>query len=217
MTSYKAVAERFPALARYAGYALLFFALFLAGMWHGSKFGFAVFGILQGLGAAMTQIYGDLLRWRLKRPGFNRYMKNRWIEVAAVFVTLHYFCFSMLFFSSGVRNARQLLEAGLRGVPPAIATPEFWLRPGWEAIAFVGVAIGAGASCSTRTRWARRGPGLPPGCRLRRGESMLPFLEGWPWSGFSAYCSGRFKIKRPPSSTEGSRKWVNHSPARPGA
>jgi alginate O-acetyltransferase complex protein AlgI len=113
MTSYKAAAERFGGAAKYFGYGLLFLALFLAGVWHGSTYGFAIFGAINGLGAAVNQIYGDILRSRLGRAGFQRYLKNTWIELVAITVTLHYFCFSMLFFSSGLQPALCLIRMGL--------------------------------------------------------------------------------------------------------
>src|SRR5580698_5411097 len=62
MSSYKAAASNFPRAARYSGYFLLFMALFLAGVWHGTTEGFVALGVLNGLGAAVTRIYGDGLR-----------------------------------------------------------------------------------------------------------------------------------------------------------
>jgi hypothetical protein len=102
MTSYKAAAERFPAVAKYLGWVLLFFALFIAGIWHGSTPGYMVFGTINGFGAAVNQAYGDYLRHRLGRAGFQRYQKNRLVKVIAIVATFHYMCFSHLFFSSGV-------------------------------------------------------------------------------------------------------------------
>jgi D-alanyl-lipoteichoic acid acyltransferase DltB (MBOAT superfamily) len=111
MTGYKAVAQRRPRWSKVAGYFFLFLALFLAGCWHGSTSGFAVFGMLQGLGAALGQAYGDALKSYLGRPGYHRYQRSRLIECTAIVLTFHYVCFTMLFFSSGVGGALGILGA----------------------------------------------------------------------------------------------------------
>jgi hypothetical protein len=110
MSSYKAVGERFPNKGKQLGYGLLFLSLFLAGVWHGSTAGFAVFGAIHGIGAATNQFYGDTLRSWLGREGFNKYLKNRFYRVAATVLTLHYVCFAFMFFSSGVGGAAQILR-----------------------------------------------------------------------------------------------------------
>ena len=51
MTSYKTAVLRFPQRGKYLGYAFLFLALFVAGIWHGSTGNFVIFGALHGLGA----------------------------------------------------------------------------------------------------------------------------------------------------------------------
>jgi D-alanyl-lipoteichoic acid acyltransferase DltB (MBOAT superfamily) len=99
MTSYKVAASQFPRAARYWSYALLFLALFLAGVWHGTTEGFVWFGALNGLGAAVTRAYGDSLRAMLGGAGLKAYLRNRAIQWIAVIVTLHYVGFCFLFFS----------------------------------------------------------------------------------------------------------------------
>ena len=83
MSSYKVVVKRSPARAKQLGYGLLFLSLFLAGVWHGSTAGFAVFGAIHGIGAATNQFYADTLRSWLGREGFNKYLRNRFYRVAA--------------------------------------------------------------------------------------------------------------------------------------
>jgi D-alanyl-lipoteichoic acid acyltransferase DltB (MBOAT superfamily) len=129
MASYKAAAMRFPRGARYIGYGLLFAALFLAGVWHGTTEAFVVFGVMNGLGAAATRIYGDLLRKRLGAKGLHAYLQNRLIGWAAVLVTLHYVALSMLFFSSGVGPALSLLSTGFERV---LHLPSTLLTHGWR-------------------------------------------------------------------------------------
>ena len=111
MTSYKTAATRFPRAARPWSYALLFVALFLAGVWHGTTNGFVVFGILNGLGAAMTRAYGDVLRAALGRKGLDAYLRNRAARLLAVLVTLHYVCLCQLFFASNCQTAIKIIES----------------------------------------------------------------------------------------------------------
>jgi D-alanyl-lipoteichoic acid acyltransferase DltB (MBOAT superfamily) len=110
MSSYKAAAQRYPAWARPFGYGLIFFALFLAGIWHGVGAGFAVFGVLHGLGAAISRAYGDALRVSLGRDRMRRYLQSPLIRAVAVVVTFHFVCFSMLFFASGLERSVTLLR-----------------------------------------------------------------------------------------------------------
>jgi alginate O-acetyltransferase complex protein AlgI len=122
MTSYKWAVERVPSTSRLAGYFLLFFALFLAGLWHGSTSGFAVFGLLHGIGVATNRMYGDGLKSWLGRAGVQRYEKNKLIRVAAIVLTFHFICFTFVFFSSGVPMAlRALRLAGASIGSPHVA------------------------------------------------------------------------------------------------
>ncbi|MFQ5698560.1 MAG: MBOAT family O-acyltransferase [Myxococcota bacterium] len=111
MTSYKAWAERWPRTARQGGYALLFGALLLAGIWHGSTWNFVIFGAIHGAGVAATRIWGDALRSLFGREGARRYDRDPWIRRAAVLATFHYACFSFLFFEPGFRPALERLAA----------------------------------------------------------------------------------------------------------
>jgi len=102
LTSYKAVVQRWPAHARSGGVALLFGALLLAGIWHGSSWNFVVFGLVHGLGVAAARVWTDTLKQRLGRRGLQRYDANPWIRRVAVVATFHYACFSFLFFIPGL-------------------------------------------------------------------------------------------------------------------
>jgi alginate O-acetyltransferase complex protein AlgI len=113
MASYKVAATRFPGGARYWSYALLFFALFLAGVWHGTTDAFVVFGALNGLGAAVTRAYGDVLRATLGRQRLQAYMKSRVVHAIAIVVTFHYVCLCQLFFATNLDRGRLILRAGL--------------------------------------------------------------------------------------------------------
>jgi D-alanyl-lipoteichoic acid acyltransferase DltB (MBOAT superfamily) len=98
MSSFKAVATRWPRRARAVGYALLFVSLFLAGVWHGPGRNFAAFGFVHGIGVLVCQMYVDILRGRLGRAGVQRYLASGWFRFGARALTFNYVCFSFLFF-----------------------------------------------------------------------------------------------------------------------
>ncbi|MFI5351167.1 MAG: MBOAT family O-acyltransferase, partial [Elusimicrobiota bacterium] len=111
MTSYKWTATRWASLKRPAGYVLLFAALFVAGVWHGSTWNFVLFGVVHGLGVAAASVYADALRARLGADGVKRYLQNRWLRRAAVLGTFHYVCFSFLFFPSDLGKTASMARA----------------------------------------------------------------------------------------------------------
>ena len=116
MSSYKAAATKFPQGARYWSYGLLFFALFVAGIWHGTTDGFVVFAVLNGVGAALTRAYGDVLRSAPGRQRWNAYLKSPVVRLVAIVVTLHYVFLSQLFFSSNLHSALKILSSAGREI-----------------------------------------------------------------------------------------------------
>ncbi|HET6324697.1 MAG TPA: MBOAT family O-acyltransferase [Planctomycetaceae bacterium] len=141
MASYKSAAMNFPTAARYWSYALLFVALFLAGVWHGTTDGFVIFGVLNGVGAAATRAYGDVLRATLGRSRLHAYMKSRTVRLIAIVVTLHYVCLCQLFFSSNVDRALLVLRtigSGLVSLPSTFSVYS-WRGP--VVVTFVVAAL----------------------------------------------------------------------------
>jgi D-alanyl-lipoteichoic acid acyltransferase DltB (MBOAT superfamily) len=131
MSSYKAAATSFPRATRYWAYALLFMALFLAGVWHGTTENFVMFGLLNGVGAAVARMYGDGLRGLLGRKGLHAYLQNRVIRWIAVLITLHFTCLSLLFFSTFYDQAMLVLTTAwsqFLGLRISAAGPEWGLR-----------------------------------------------------------------------------------------
>jgi|HubBroStandDraft_6_1064221.scaffolds.fasta_scaffold11193_5 alginate O-acetyltransferase complex protein AlgI len=116
MASYKVAATNFPSAARYWGYVLLFLAMFLACVWHGATDGFVIFGVLNGLGAAATRVYGDVLRATLGRSGLHAYMHNRTVRIFAIMINLHYVGVSLLFFNSDINRAQAILRGAVREI-----------------------------------------------------------------------------------------------------
>lgn len=119
MASYKTAAEANPPRARMYGYGLLLVSLLLAGCWHGPGANFAVFGALHGIGAAVSQAYGDALKVLLGRPGFPRYQNSRVIRCIAVVTTFQFVCFTFFFLSTDLRTALSILGAIGRSLLPS--------------------------------------------------------------------------------------------------
>jgi D-alanyl-lipoteichoic acid acyltransferase DltB (MBOAT superfamily) len=145
MTSYKLAASRYPSAARYWSYALLFLALFLAGVWHGMTDRFVLFGALNGLGVAVTRAYGDALRAALGSTRVKAYLRNRTVRWIATLITLHYVGFCFLFFSLSLQQVRTLL----RTLPPEVLSLPASLG-GWRAVDAAPLVIGA---CAMVALW----------------------------------------------------------------
>ena len=71
-----------PALTPYLGVAALFVTFFLIGAWHGQTAHFFVFGLLNGLGIALNQLYRVLMVKRLGRKPFAK-LSSRPMYLAA--------------------------------------------------------------------------------------------------------------------------------------
>jgi alginate O-acetyltransferase complex protein AlgI len=130
MSSYKVAATRYPSAAKFWSYALLFAALFLAGLWHGATDGFVAFGALIGLGATVTRAYGDAMRTTLGRAGMRAYLQNPALRVLAIVITLNYVCLCQLFFATGVEDALKILGAASTGLSHL---PRLFTGYAWEA------------------------------------------------------------------------------------
>ncbi len=126
MTSYKLAASRFPSAARYWSYFLLFLALLVAGVWHGTTENFVLFGALNGLGVAVTRAYGDGLRARLGGVGLKAYLQNASIRWVAALITLHYVGFCFLFFSLSMPQLRTLFSTLSREIWHGSASWSSW-------------------------------------------------------------------------------------------
>jgi alginate O-acetyltransferase complex protein AlgI len=172
MSSYKAAASRFPRAATVLAYALLFVALFLAGVWHGTTSGFVMFGALNGLGVAAARAYGDGLRAVLGRAGLHAYLQNRFIRWVAVLFTLNYVCLSLLFFSSNLDRGTLLLTAAWEEFAklPAGLASHTWRAQ--DALPLLGVAILLAAL------WNSEPIGLVIG-RLASSVTRRPTLFCW--------------------------------------
>ncbi len=123
MPMYKFIAERKPRMAPSLAFVCYFVAFFFVGVWHGTTANFAVFGLLHGLGASGVKLWEMLLMRRFGRPGLLLYLESRLVRWLAIFATLHYVCFSMLFFSAQLTECMSVLR--LLGT---VLSPSGWAR-----------------------------------------------------------------------------------------
>jgi D-alanyl-lipoteichoic acid acyltransferase DltB (MBOAT superfamily) len=81
-----------------------FVAFVVMGIWHGTGYGFLIFGLLHGLGGSAAKLWETILVKRRGRKALRVYLESRPIRLAAIFGTLTYFSFSLLFFSSDLEK-----------------------------------------------------------------------------------------------------------------
>jgi D-alanyl-lipoteichoic acid acyltransferase DltB (MBOAT superfamily) len=107
---YKAIASRWPAKAASLAFLCYLVAFFLVGLWHGSTWNFVIFGILNGVGVAAAKLWEYCLVKRIGRQGLRRYLQSRPIRTLAIAGTLHYVCFTLLFFPSDMGRTVQIIK-----------------------------------------------------------------------------------------------------------
>ena len=82
----------------------------MAGIWHGNSMNFVVFGLLHGLGVCAGKLWEYGIIRRSGRKGLKAYLASRPVEIAAIFVTIHFVAFTMLFFPNSVTDALAMLH-----------------------------------------------------------------------------------------------------------
>ncbi len=107
---YKAIATRWTAQANVLVFPCYLIAFILAGIWHGNSMNFVVFGLLHGGGVCAGKIWEYLIIQRRGRKGLKAYLASRPIEIVAIFLTLNFVSFTMLFFPHNVGTAMTLLH-----------------------------------------------------------------------------------------------------------
>lgn len=94
----KTIAENWPRRAGALVFVCYFVALFLAGVWHGSTWNFALFGLIHGAGVSAAKLWESYLIRRGGRKGLREYLKSRKIHAMAVAANFHFACATFLFF-----------------------------------------------------------------------------------------------------------------------
>ena len=101
---------RWPDHGQAVVFAAYLVAFTLAGIWHGTTSNFLVFGLLNGMGVCCAKIW-ELLIIRVRgRAGLRVYLQSTTVKTAAVVVTLHYFFFTLVFWSLSLDESLSILS-----------------------------------------------------------------------------------------------------------
>jgi D-alanyl-lipoteichoic acid acyltransferase DltB (MBOAT superfamily) len=80
----------------------------LIGIWHGTGWNYAAFGLLQGVGVITTHYYTlGLKRW-LGRDGFKAYNANPWIRAIGIVITFCFFSATLFFFANSPQDIKEI-------------------------------------------------------------------------------------------------------------
>jgi D-alanyl-lipoteichoic acid acyltransferase DltB (MBOAT superfamily) len=82
----------------------------LIGIWHGTGWNYAVFGLLQGVGVITTHYYTLGLKKWLGRDGFKAYNANPWIRAVGVVVTFCFFSATLFFFANSPKDISEIIS-----------------------------------------------------------------------------------------------------------
>jgi alginate O-acetyltransferase complex protein AlgI len=111
LPSYKWIAERWPKKADSLAFLCYFVAFFLAGIWHGPTANFVVYGLLQAVGVSAAKLWERHLIKSRGRAGLREYMKSRRTKTIAIIATLHFECFSLLFFPNSLDTVKNVFHS----------------------------------------------------------------------------------------------------------
>ena len=101
---YKSLAEWDSRKAAALAFLCYFVAFAVMGVWHGTGVGFLVFGLLHGIGASSAKLWETYLIKKRGRKGLPQYLQLPAVRFIAIMGTLHYFAFSLLFFSNSLEK-----------------------------------------------------------------------------------------------------------------
>ena len=107
---FKALAERWPRSSKSLAFLAYFVAFAIAGLWHGSTWNFLVFGVLNGVGVAAAKIWEAFIIQRRGRAGLKQYLQSPRIAFVARVATVHYFCFTLIFWSNDITTSLMILK-----------------------------------------------------------------------------------------------------------
>lgn len=89
---------RSPKLEPYFGAAALFVTFFLIGAWHGQTTAFLMFGVLNGAGVAINQLYRTRMVKRMGRKPYNELCKRATYTALCRGFTLSWVAFTLIWF-----------------------------------------------------------------------------------------------------------------------
>ncbi|MCX7049671.1 MAG: hypothetical protein NTX50_29815 [Candidatus Sumerlaeota bacterium] len=100
--------RRWPRKGVNLAFLFYFVAFFLAGVWHGSTSNFIIYGLLHGFGLSVAKLWEMLITRLWGREGFLRYLQMWPIRLAAILLTIHYFCFTCVIFGLDIDSFNRL-------------------------------------------------------------------------------------------------------------
>ena len=82
----------------------------LVGIWHGTGWNYALFGLAHAFALVVNHYYTIALKKRLGRDRFKAYMENRWIHAIAVVMTFCYCAAALFLFANTVPEMKEILS-----------------------------------------------------------------------------------------------------------
>jgi alginate O-acetyltransferase complex protein AlgI len=86
------------------------FTMLVAGLWHGTTFGFVLFGVVHGLYLVVFRTYEHVALSVLGRRGLRQLRSSRAWLVASTIVTFHFTATAYIFFALDTDRLKLLLE-----------------------------------------------------------------------------------------------------------
>lgn len=85
-----------PKYLQLCQYVSIFVTFVLMGVWHGTTLSFLAFGLIQGMGLALSMYYRNLCKRHFGKDGYKKYYSSKIVEYAERFMTLHFWCIGLL-------------------------------------------------------------------------------------------------------------------------
>ncbi len=107
---YKGVVENWPEKADSLAFLCYFVAFLVAGIWHGATTNFVIYGLIQAVGVSAAKLWENHLLKSGGRSGLKKYMQSSRMRAVAIVGTLHFECFSLLFFPCDLATTGRMLR-----------------------------------------------------------------------------------------------------------
>jgi|RhiMethySRZTD1v2_1073278.scaffolds.fasta_scaffold25272_3 D-alanyl-lipoteichoic acid acyltransferase DltB (MBOAT superfamily) len=90
--------------------ASLLLTMIIAGVWHGTAWHFAMFGLVHGVALVVVRVYEHVMTRRMGKAGFRRFTERPAVTAAAVFLTYNFTSLAYLFFVLDVHESVRVME-----------------------------------------------------------------------------------------------------------
>lgn len=98
------IAGFFSKKIKTAQYISIFITFLVAGLWHGTTLNFLVFGVLHGIGMAISMMYRDGLQKAFGKEWYKQYSNKRIVAGIERAICMHFVCFTFMFFEYDMKN-----------------------------------------------------------------------------------------------------------------